>query len=163
MPAISTPAWNAYRNNMVWSAASGHTLHGVSAFMKWSFPCRPSSSARIASRASAAKFSGVADQLGIKDIDHWPGRKASENRRQLVTHRAGGVVRATGPVIMLMRNVQTGRGSGLPMVFCRHSATEVRSAWTSWGAVPVPPAAGLISGRSPGRRGFPRGCCPYVT
>ena len=69
----------------------------------------------------------VADQFGIKQIDHWTGRKASENRRQL-SRRTGLVVfmcdRANH---MLMRNVRKqAEDLGIPMVFCRHSATEVR-------------------------------------
>ncbi|MBN9697683.1 MAG: DUF2325 domain-containing protein [Zoogloea sp.] len=69
----------------------------------------------------------VADHFGIKDIDHWTGRKASENRRQL-SRRTGLVVfmcdRANH---MLMRNVRKqAEELGIPMVFCRHSATEVR-------------------------------------
>jgi hypothetical protein len=68
-----------------------------------------------------------ADQFGIKGIDHWTGRKASENRRQL-SRRTGLVVfmcdRANH---MLMRNVRKqAEDLGIPMVFCRHSATEVR-------------------------------------
>lgn len=69
----------------------------------------------------------VADQFGIKAIDHWTGRKASESRRQL-SRRTGLVVfmcdRANH---MLMRNVRKqAEELGIPMVFCRHSATEVR-------------------------------------
>ena len=69
----------------------------------------------------------VADRLGIEDIDHWTGRKASENRR-LLPRRTGLVVfmcdRANH---MLMRNVRRqAEHLGIPMVFCRHSATELR-------------------------------------
>ena len=69
----------------------------------------------------------VAVHFGIKDVDHWPGRKASESRRA-IPRRTGLVVfvcdRANH---MLMRNVRKqAEDLGIPMVFCRHSATEVR-------------------------------------
>ena len=69
----------------------------------------------------------VAVHFGIKDVDHWPGRKASESRRA-IPRRTGLVVfvcdRANH---MLMRNVRRqAEDLGIPMVFCRHSATELR-------------------------------------
>lgn len=69
----------------------------------------------------------VADRFGIEDVDHWPGRKTSDSRRAL-PRRTGLVVfvcdRANH---MLMKNVRKqAEELGIPMVFCRHSATEVR-------------------------------------
>lgn len=69
----------------------------------------------------------VAERFGIEDVDHWPGRKASDSRRAL-PRRTGLVVfvcdRANH---MLMKNVRKqAEDLGIPMVFCRHSATEVR-------------------------------------
>ena len=69
----------------------------------------------------------VADQLGIHNVNHWPGRKASESRRN--------IPQTTGLVVfvcdranhMMMKNVRKQAESlGIPMVFCRHSATDVR-------------------------------------
>ena len=69
----------------------------------------------------------VADQFGIKGIDHWTGRKASESRRQL-SRRTGLVVfmcdRANH---MLMRNV-------------RKQAEEMAFRWCS-PAIPQPKCA----------------------
>lgn len=68
-----------------------------------------------------------ADQFGIRDIEHWPGRKVSDTSRQLP--------RKTGLVVfmcdranhMLMRNVRKQAADmGIPMVFCRHSVTDLR-------------------------------------
>ncbi|HEY6898930.1 MAG TPA: hypothetical protein VI279_16845 [Rhodocyclaceae bacterium] len=75
-----------------------------------------------------AEILRVADQLGIKDIDHWPGRKPADASRSL-SRRTGLVVfmcdRANH---MLMRSVRKqAENRGIPMLFCRHSATEVRA------------------------------------
>ncbi|WP_398305918.1 DUF2325 domain-containing protein [Zoogloea sp.] len=95
--------------------------------MKWSFPMQAVIVGADRIEGIRSEILRVADQFGIKDIDHWTGRKASENRRQL-SRRTGLVVfmcdRANH---MLMRNVRKqAEDLGIPMVFCRHSATEVR-------------------------------------
>ena len=74
-----------------------------------------------------AEILRVADQLGIRDVDHWSGRKVADCRRSL-SRRTGLVIfmcdRANH---MLMRSVRKqAEDLGIPMVFCRHSATEVR-------------------------------------
>ena len=66
-------------------------------------------------------------QLGIREVDHWTGRKVADCRRSL-SRRTGLVIfmcdRANH---MLMRNVRKqAEDMGIPMVFCRHSATELR-------------------------------------
>lgn len=74
-----------------------------------------------------AEILRVADEFGIKDIDHWTGRKASESRRQLPSRTGLVVFMCDRANHMLMKNVRKqAEGLGIPMVFCRHSATEVR-------------------------------------
>ena len=69
----------------------------------------------------------VADQFGIKGIDHWTGRKAAENRRQLSCRTGLVVFMCDRANHMLMRNVRKqAEEMGIPVVFARHSATEVR-------------------------------------
>ena len=69
----------------------------------------------------------VADRLGIKDVDHWTGRKVSECRRTIGRNTALVVFVCDRANHMLMRNVRRqAEDRGIPMVFCRHSATEVR-------------------------------------
>ena len=74
-----------------------------------------------------AEILRVAGRFGIRHVNHWPGRKASESRRN-IPQRTGLIVfvcdRANH---MMMKNVRKQAESlGIPMVFCRHSATEVR-------------------------------------
>jgi hypothetical protein len=74
-----------------------------------------------------AEILRVADQFGIKDIDHWTGRKASEARRQLPSKTSLVVFMCDRANHMLVRNVRKqAEDMGIPMVFCHHSATEVR-------------------------------------
>ena len=75
-----------------------------------------------------AEIDRVAARLGIREVDHWPGRKVADCRRAL-SRRTGLVIfmcdRANH---MLMHNVRRqAEGLGIPMVFCRHSAIELRA------------------------------------
>jgi len=95
--------------------------------MKWSFPMQALIVGADRIEGIRSEILRVADQLGIKDIDHWPGRKASENRRQLPRRTGLVVFMCDRASHMLMRNVRKqAEDLGIPMVFCRHSATEVR-------------------------------------
>ena len=74
-----------------------------------------------------AEIFRVADQLGIRDIDHWTGRKVSDCRRSLSKQTGLVIFMCDRANHMLMRNVRKqAEELGIPMVFCRHSATEVR-------------------------------------
>lgn len=69
----------------------------------------------------------VADRFGIKEVDHWTGRKVSESRRSIGRNIALVVFVCDRANHMLMRNVRRqAEERGVPMVFCRHSATEIR-------------------------------------
>lgn len=74
-----------------------------------------------------AEILRVAEQLGIKDVDHWTGRKVSDSRRSIPRHTGLVVFVCDRANHMLMKNVRRqAEDLGIPMVFCRHSATEVR-------------------------------------
>jgi len=74
-----------------------------------------------------AEIDRVADRLGIREVDHWPGRKAGDGRRQLSRRTRLVVFVCDRSNHMLMRHVRRqAEDLGVPMVFCRHSATELR-------------------------------------
>lgn len=74
-----------------------------------------------------AEIFRVAGRLGIRDVDHWPGRKAGEGRRVLSSRTRLVVFVCDRANHMLMRHVRRqAQEQGVPMVFCRHSATELR-------------------------------------
>ncbi len=74
-----------------------------------------------------AEIYRVADRLGIRNVDHWPGRKAGEGKRVLPRHTRLVVFVCDRSNHMLMRHVRRqAEDLGVPMVFCRHSATELR-------------------------------------
>ena len=74
-----------------------------------------------------AEIFRVAGRLGIQDVDHWRGRKAGEGRRVLSSRTRLVVFVCDRANHMLMRHVRRqAQEQGVPMVFCRHSATELR-------------------------------------
>ena len=69
----------------------------------------------------------IADRFGIRDVNHWTGRNTSESRRNISQRTALVVFVCDRANHMMMKNVRRQAESmGIPMVFCRHSATEVR-------------------------------------
>ena len=69
----------------------------------------------------------VAERLGIDDVAHWPGRKAGDGRRVLSRRTRLVVFVCDRANHMLMRHVRRqAEEVGASMVFCRHSATELR-------------------------------------
>ena len=81
----------------------------------------------------------AAPRLGIEQVEHWPGRKASENHRR-VSNRTGLVVflcdRSNHMLMQTVRRQAEARG--IPMVFCRHSGAQVRGLLEA--LAPVKPA-----------------------
>ena len=74
-----------------------------------------------------AEILRVAGRLGIHGVDHWPGRKAGEGRRVLPCHTRLVVFVCDRANHMLMRHVRRqAEAQGVAMVFCRHSAIELR-------------------------------------
>jgi hypothetical protein len=69
----------------------------------------------------------AAPRLGIEQVEHWPGRKVAESRRQVSNRTALVVFMCDRANHMLMHNVRRqAEARGIPMVFCRHSGAQVR-------------------------------------
>lgn len=75
-----------------------------------------------------AEITRIAPQLGLSgEADHWPGRKVGDAKRDLPRDVNLVVIVCDRTSHMLMRHVRTQADRRkIPVVFCRHSATELR-------------------------------------
>lgn len=87
-----------------------------------------------------AEIFRMAGNLGITgEADHWTGRKTLDARREIPLDTRLVIIVCDRANHMLMRNVRTqAERRNIPVVFCRHSATELRERLFSLS----PPASG---------------------
>ena len=75
-----------------------------------------------------AEIFRIAGHLGITgDADHWAGRKVGDSRREIPRDTRLVVIVCDRASHMLMKNVRNqAERRNIPIIFCRHSATELR-------------------------------------
>lgn len=69
----------------------------------------------------------VADHFSITGLEHWSGRKTGDACRPLPSRTGLVIVVCNRSNHMLVKNVRSqANRRGIPLVYCRHSALEVR-------------------------------------